>query len=299
MNPEPSQLPAFSVVVPSYNRPARLTKMLAGLTDIEYPVDCWEVIVVDDGSQEPLALAVQGVSLPVRVRCVRQDNSGPGVARNTAAEVSEMEYLAFTADDCRPASDWLMRLAAAFKTNGMERAMVGGTVRHALPNELCPTASHLLVEYLKSVQNADKPQFFTPNNLAVHRKTFLEAGGFCEAFGATGEDREFCDRWSLHGYETGFESKAVVDHAHPQSLIGFLKQHFAYGVGSARFRALRDGEHQQTVPESLGFYLRLVLSPIRSGFPGKYRLMVLLLVSQVVNACGALSEQFSDAEDER
>ncbi|GAB5496061.1 MAG: hypothetical protein Phyf2KO_11410 [Phycisphaerales bacterium] len=299
MTQESNQLPTFSVVVPSYNRPARLTQMLAGLSELDYPVNCWDVIVVDDGSQEFLDPAVQSVSLPVSVRCVRQDNSGPGVARNTAAKISEMDYLAFTADDCRPAPDWLARFAAAFKTNGLERALIGGTVRHALPDELCPTASHLLVEYLKSVQNADKPQLFTPNNLAVHRRTFLEAGGFCDAFGATGEDREFCDRWTSLGHETGLETKAVVDHAHPQTLIGFLKQHYAYGVGSARFRALRDGEGQQAVPEPLGFYLRLILSPMQSGHSRKFKLMTLLLMSQVVNACGALSEQFSDRDDER
>lgn len=299
MTSESNQLPTFSVVVPSYNRPARLTQMLMGLSELEYPANFWDVIVVDDGSQEPLAPAVQSVSLPVSIKCIRQDNSGPGVARNAAAKLSEMDYLAFTADDCRPAPDWLTRFAAAFKTNGLNRALIGGTVRHALPGELCPTASHLLVEYLKSVQNADRPRFFTPNNLAVHKNTFLEAGGFCEAFGATGEDREFCDRWSSLGNETGLEPKAVVDHAHPQTLVGFLKQHFAYGVGSARFRALRDGDGQQTVPEPLGFYLRLVLSPMRSGYSRKFRLMALLLMAQVVNACGALSERFSDKDHER
>lgn len=299
MTLESSQLPTFSVVVPSYNRPAQIAQMLAALSVIEYPADRWEVIVVDDGSQEPLAPAVQSVGMPVRVRCVRQDNSGPGVARNTAARVSEMEYLAFTADDCIPATDWLLKLAAAFRADGMSRALIGGTVRHALPNKLCPTASHLLVEYLKFAQNKDKPRFFTPNNLAVHRECFLEVGGFHEAFGPTGEDREFCARWSTLGNKIGFEPRAVVDHAHPQSLVGFLRQHFAYGVGSARFRALRDGENQQAVPESLGFYLRLVLSPLQSEFPAKCRLMVLLLMSQVVNACGVLTEQFSDADDGR
>lgn len=299
MTADPSHLPTFSVVVPSYNRPERLMHMLSGLSDLDYPADRWEVIVVDDGSHEPLTRAVESVVLSVQVRCIRQDNAGPGAARNTAAQDSRMEYLAFTADDCRPAPDWLMKFAAAFRQTGMERALIGGTVRHALPDKLCPTASHLIVEYLKSVQNVDRPRFFTPNNLAVHRESFHEIGGFHDAFGPTGEDREFCNRWSSLGNETGFAPGAVVDHAHPQSIVGFLRQHFAYGVGSARFRALRDGESQQVVPETLGFYLRLVLCPLRSKYPGKIRLMLLLVLSQIVNAIGALSEQFSDADDER
>jgi glycosyltransferase involved in cell wall biosynthesis len=44
----------FSVVVPTYNRPSQLRKCLEGLANQHYPSDAFEVIVVDDGSTQPL-----------------------------------------------------------------------------------------------------------------------------------------------------------------------------------------------------------------------------------------------------
>ncbi|MEM9156711.1 MAG: glycosyltransferase, partial [Cyanobacteria bacterium P01_F01_bin.33] len=40
----------FSIVIPSYNRPARLEKCLTSISNLSYPKNLFEVIVVDDGS---------------------------------------------------------------------------------------------------------------------------------------------------------------------------------------------------------------------------------------------------------
>ena len=51
MTPPPPETPArFSVVVPTYNRPARLAACLAAVAALDYPRDAFEVVVVDDGS---------------------------------------------------------------------------------------------------------------------------------------------------------------------------------------------------------------------------------------------------------
>lgn len=287
-----AQLPTFSVVIPSYGRPERLACALESLAHVMYPHDRWDVIVVDDGSPVPIENTVRTVALPVPARCLRQDNAGPGSARNIAANASSMDYLAFTADDCTPSPDWLSSIAVSIQTQGHERALIGGTVRHALPEHPCPTASHLLVEYLKAHKNTQSPRFFTPNNLAVHRESFIESGGFHHRFGPTGEDREFCDRWAAQGREIAYEPGAVVSHAHPQTLRGFLRQHYTYGVGSARFRSVRTQQSVSAVPEPLGFYVGLVLAAFRSEYPNKAALTALLAASQVVNAAGALRERF-------
>lgn len=280
------------MVIPSYGRPERLAHALESLAQIEYPHDLWDIIVVDDGSPVPIESTVRNAHLPVPARCLRQTNSGPGTARNTAAHASSMDYLAFTADDCAPAPDWLSRLAEAFQRPGQERALIGGTIRHALPDRPCPTASHLLVEYLKASKNAERPRFFTPNNLAVLRESFIESGGFHHRFGPTGEDREFCDHWAAQGRIIAYEPAAVVSHAHPQSLRGFLRQHYAYGIGSARFRAVRSQNQASAVPEHLAFYFGLLFCAFRSEYRNKVLLTALLAASQVVNAAGSLRERY-------
>jgi glycosyltransferase involved in cell wall biosynthesis len=44
-------LPLFSVIIPTYNRPERLSVCLESLARLNYPPDRYEVVVVDDGSE--------------------------------------------------------------------------------------------------------------------------------------------------------------------------------------------------------------------------------------------------------
>ena len=46
-----NNLPQFSVVLPTYNRPDLLANCLKALENQEYPSNRYEIIVVDDGSQ--------------------------------------------------------------------------------------------------------------------------------------------------------------------------------------------------------------------------------------------------------
>ena len=49
-----SDRPFFSIIIPTYNRPERLTSCLSAIALVDYPRDRFEVIVVDDGSEKPL-----------------------------------------------------------------------------------------------------------------------------------------------------------------------------------------------------------------------------------------------------
>ena len=76
-------LPTFSVVIPTYNRPQQLKRCLAALAALDYPHDRFEVIVVDDASPTPLNRLVEAVQDRIRARFVRQErNAGPAAARN-------------------------------------------------------------------------------------------------------------------------------------------------------------------------------------------------------------------------
>ncbi len=281
--------PRFTVVIPTFGRPERLLECLRAVERVEYPA--FDVVVADDGSPDPVEPHVVRESWRVPVVVVRQANAGSGAARNLGAKEATGEYLAFTADDCAPDSGWLAGYAGAFATPDLEHALIGGAIRHALPRDACATASHLLIDYLRSVFNAESPTFFTPNNLAVHAESFREAGGFDDTIGATGEDREFCARWLAGGRAMGEAPEAVVSHAHPLSLGAFVRQQFSYGVGSTRFRARTPDSSSGPIPAPLGFYARLVTHPMRTegGMRG-IGLSGLMIVSQIANTMGVLTE---------
>ena len=247
--------PRWSVVVPTYNRPARLAECVAALTRLLAPEGGFEIVVVNDGGMEPpdtLRAAAPGNA--VGVRFISQPNAGAGEARNHGAKVARGEWLAFTDDDCAPVPDWLLRLEEALKHE--PGALVGGPVRNALTGNLFCEASQRLAEYAATYfdGNQARERFFTSNNIAVAKAAFLEAGGFDTRFGrGAAEDREFTDRWYAQGRPSARVPGAEVRHSHELSLRTFLKQHHSYGKGAHNFRAVRR-ESGRPVRIDLPFY---------------------------------------------
>jgi len=97
--------PYFSVIVPTYNRPAQLANCLEGLACLEYPRDCFEVIVVNDGgsSVEDTVTAFHG---KLMVKVLDQAKAAPAAARNKGASEARGQFLAFIDDDCTPTPKW-------------------------------------------------------------------------------------------------------------------------------------------------------------------------------------------------
>ncbi len=287
-------LPMFSIIVPTCGRPERLWSCLEALTRLDYPHSRFEVIVVDDGSPRPPLDAVEHFQSSLPLRLSVEPRRGVSAARNAGAMAARGQYLAFTADDCIPASGWLRALArtlmSAETTTG-----VAGAIQNGCPHNRFAAATHLLLDYLchtDRVVTAGPPLFFTPNNLAVPVDGFHHIGGFDVSFSlSAGEDRDFCARWTEHGFALVRCGDAEVTHHHPLSFFGFLRTHWRYGRGSgcfARSRARRLGTGWTLQP--VGFYARLVLHPIHlDGMRGIPSVM-LLGVAQVVNALGVLRE---------
>src|SRR5262245_45827841 len=79
-----------SVVIPTYGRPECLPQLLAQLLTQDAPGINYEIIVVDDGSPEPISSFVEVASrqAEVPVRCLRKENGGPASARNFGAKAA-------------------------------------------------------------------------------------------------------------------------------------------------------------------------------------------------------------------
>ena len=88
--------PTFSIIVPTYNRPGPLADCLSALARLDYPRECFEVTVVDDGSTCDLSHAVEPYRAVMKMTYLRSATGGLGAARNTGASVAAHEFLAFT-----------------------------------------------------------------------------------------------------------------------------------------------------------------------------------------------------------
>jgi GT2 family glycosyltransferase len=285
--------PSFSIVVPTYGRPERLARCLQALSELDYPADRYEVVVVDDGSDEPDARRIASTCTQAGARLERQAHNGPAAARNLGARVAQGEYLAFLDDDCAPSPAWLSLLASGLRQ--APDGAIGGQTVNSLPSSPAAVASQLLADYLQGrhVEGSAAPRFLASNNLAVAAELFRSLGGFDESFRVAGsEDRDLCDRWASAGHPLLLEPRAVVLHWHPLSVAGFLRKHFEYGRGAFRFRHARARRHADRVRlEPPRFYAGLVVAPFRYGRePRSALLAALLVVSQLANAAGFFVE---------
>ena len=208
------ELPA-SVVVPYYAQPEELGRTLAALEGQTYPRELFEVVVVDDGSPEPLA---RPRSTPLDVKVVRQEDLGFGAARarNTGARAAAHDVLLFLDGDMLPEAGWLaaharwhhavpdavtLSLRAHVSVDGVDAGTIRsrpGTLRELFGGRKVDLVEYRWFEsrlrrtgYLTSKAD-DLFQFVGSSNLGLRREFYELAGGFDESFTQWGcEDTEF------------------------------------------------------------------------------------------------------------
>jgi glycosyltransferase involved in cell wall biosynthesis len=283
------RLPEFSIVIPTFNRQARLNQCLTAIAALEYPRDRFEVIVVDDGSPQPAEEIVGRFRDHLDIRYLRRPHEGPAAARNAGARIARGDYLAFTDDDCAPSPGWLRAFAEALR--GGTDCALGGRTLNALPENTFSQASQHLILYLYEYFNVDphSAKFFASNNFAVLRTRFLAVGGFDPSFArAAAEDRELCDRWVGGRGQLVYVADAVVYHAHRLGFATFLRQHFSYGRGAFHFHRVRAARLRAPhTLEPISFYVGILHFPFRleRRWPAA-RIALLLVLSQAANAAG-------------
>jgi len=285
-------LPFFSIIIPTYERPLQLATCLQALTRQNYPAEKFEVVVVDDGGAQSLENIIEEFDGRLDLKSLRQQNTGPAGARNYGASHARGEFLAFTDDDCAPDRDWLRALSSYF--NKTPDRLTGGRTLNALSLNPYSETSQLIIEVVYEHFNRDpnEARFFASNNLAVSAQRFHEMGGFNRSF-TTSEDREFCDRWLARGLSMTYAPEAIIYHAHELTLAALWRQHFAYGRGALRFHRARNANgHGRFKPDS-GFYRKLFhASASQTPMTRAVQLTTLLFWSQLANAAGFFYEKY-------
>ena len=288
--------PDFSIVIPTYNRPQQLAGCLEALTRLDYPRDALEILIVDDGSLQPLDETVSIYRSRLPLALLRQKNRGPAAARNTGLRQAAGHWIAFTDDDCRPSPGWLCRLRE--KVLEQPKALVGGRTINGLMENVYSVASQLLIDYLYDyfVQNVSFNQFFTTSNMAACTELLRAIGGFDERFRrAAGEDRELCSRWQHSEEPLVYAPEAVVHHFHALTLRSFWRQHFVYGMGAQLLHSARARRKQRFEPPR--FYLGMLAYPFRQRCRSSAALSVLMGLTQVSHTAGFFTARLRRGPD--
>ena len=114
--------PTFTVVIPAYNRAAVVRRAIESV--FAQTRQDFEIMVVDDGSQDDTVATVAAIGDP-RVTLLRHErNRGAGPARNTGIRGGTAPYVAFLDSDDEWLPTRLDRMLSVFERSGPDVGMV-------------------------------------------------------------------------------------------------------------------------------------------------------------------------------
>lgn len=283
-------LPFISVIIPTRNRPQALARCVRALRRLDYPADCHEIVIVNDGGVLPHASVFADSAGSCPLSALSQRHAGPARARNYGAQHACGEWLAFSDDDCTVSGDWLKVLSQRFGASP-GRGVVGRTINDTEDDQFA-AASEVVLEYFGRLEwNAwGLSRLPTTENLALPADRFRAIGGFDESFElAGGEDRDFCDRWLQRGWALDYAEAARVFRVPQPGLGPFLGRHFRYGRGAYRFSQLRSRRGGARVSaRGMALYWGLLRCAKVSTPTSRTRVAALVAASQLMTACGFL-----------
>ena len=249
-HPRPHPVPVLdvSVVVPVRDRADELDRCLRALGR-QLPV-----LVVDDGSRDPAAVAGVCRRHGARVLALPA-NGGPAAARNAGLAATSSALVAFVDSDCTPGPGWLAALLGHFAdpSVGAVAPRVRGGVPPRVRGAVAPRVrsaggTTLLARYAAARGPLDLgPQEarvrpggrvpYVPTAALVVRRAALAGGPPFDPALRYGEDVDLV--WRLHdaGWTVRYDPAVVVPHAEPDRWGAWLERRYRYGTSAAPLSA--------------------------------------------------------------
>ncbi|CAN5723849.1 hypothetical protein BH23GEM3_BH23GEM3_10040 [soil metagenome] len=169
--------PYLSVVVPAHQAAGVLPLSLAGLRDSELPRQCWELIVVDDASEDDTSLvAAEYADAVIRLPCKPR---GPAYTRNRGCEASQGEILVFVDSDVVVHAETLSQFAALFAADPDLAAAFGSYDSRPTGSGVVSQYRNLMHHYVHQRGGGEAETFWAGCG-AVRREVFMAVGMFDE-----------------------------------------------------------------------------------------------------------------------
>lgn len=229
-----SEPPEISVVVATYNRTSLLCRLLGQLGRQTLAAERFEVVVVDDGSRDPVRGVLERLDLPYHLVVVEQGNAGAAAARHHGIEAARGRWVLITDDDMQVAPDFVEQHLS--RHLGGPRKVVLGPIR---PD---PSVSAMLLFerwyarfFTALEQRLSRPglgprgtDLYT-GNVSLERRDYLAVGGFDTALGQS-EDVDLGIRLEKAGCAFEYAANAPTWHGSDHSNFDvWLKRANRYG----------------------------------------------------------------------
>lgn len=175
LNPKTS----FSIVVPFRNEAENLPQLLHSISMLDYPTELFEVILVDDESEEEFR--IQNLEFRIQIiKNIRKTNSPKKDAINTAIVVAKNDWIITTDADCLVQNDWLKSIDNFIQTEN--KKMVAAGVSYLPKKGFLHQFQNLDFLSLQGVTigsfGIEKPFMCNGANFAYEKAFFKELNGF-------------------------------------------------------------------------------------------------------------------------
>jgi cellulose synthase/poly-beta-1,6-N-acetylglucosamine synthase-like glycosyltransferase len=177
---------AFSIIVPFRNEEKNLPKLLKSISNLNYPKDLFEIIMVDDFSKDNSERVYikwrmeNGLIETTLLENLRLSNSPKKDAISRAVPIIKHEWIITTDADCAVNKNWLLTLDNFIQKNSVE--MVVGAVVYKTKNNWFHHFQQLDLLSLQGTTigsfGIGKPFMCNGANFAYTKKFFHELGGF-------------------------------------------------------------------------------------------------------------------------
>lgn len=231
-----NQSPPFvSVIIPVFNDNARLKICLSALEDQTYPKLSYEVIVVDNNSDEDVSSVVEQFT---QARLTHESHPGSYIARNRGISLAQGEVIAFTDADCIPSVSWLEKGVAALYSDS-NVGLVAGRIELFVKNPEDPNPFELYESLVMSFPQDEflrNARFGATANVLTFKKVLEDVGQFDETL-KSGGDRDWGQRVFALGYQQIYAEDVLVKHPARNSWAALSKR--AIRITGGRYDLLR------------------------------------------------------------
>lgn len=242
----------ITVAICTWNRSKLLAQTLTSLCEVHIPTDVeWEVIVVDNNSDDETRSVCEQFMGPLPLRYVFEPKQGKSYALNRAVNMANGEYIVWTDDDVLLSPSWIEHYANAFNSDA-EYAFWGGPVEPYFsthpPSWLC-TDQHILWPVYAIVDHGPEPLDFSKSifpagvNWAIRANVQREAL-YDVRLGPRPEDEQRGEETTLFrqllgmGHRGRWIPESKIKHYIPQrrmTLTYIRDFYFGQGVSFAKF----------------------------------------------------------------
>jgi len=218
--------PFVSIIVPSFNSANTVEDCLNSLVSQTYAKDRFEVILVDNGSQDGTCDLVR-TSFPW-VKMVHCEEKGSGFARNAGIREAHGELILSTDSDCVIDKNWVMSYVQLFQAAPHSVAAIGGNI--------APYSLRTAVERFEPAWVGQPDQsgtgrrirYVATPNAAFRRSALDVVGGFDGDSGH--DDTDLGIRLIAAGFEIRYTDQAVVKHRNPKTIVELYGHREKYGA---------------------------------------------------------------------